>query len=447
MNPALSLVLQSIQKVVDIDEQAFVESQQRLPHTSIKINPYKIHHTDALDIPLDTPVMWAQDAYYCKERPAFYLDPLFYAGAYYVMDASSMFLEYILKYLNISPASIILDIAAAPGGKSVIISNYLNEEGLLWSNDAHHNRCKTLVYNLNKWGKFNFVVTNNSAEKFSMLQEVFDVVLCDAPCTGSGLFRKYPQWMKAFNEHWIHQCQSQQKQILDSIFPTIKKDGYLIYSTCSFTAEEDEYISEFILKNGFDYVDIAIDINSGIVKTNRGLRFFPHLTKSEGFFYAVFQKKEIINKHTASARSSIYPRYLPELADKRKVHTLKYLAIQDTYNVYHWQNQYYLSHHHLRQYFYNFKYLSIGTPIGHSSLALPTPEMALSIYLHPNIQKIELQKKDALQYLKKENIPLNIDKDIYLVTHQHIGLGWIKVLENRINNYYPTEWRILKDVQ
>jgi len=446
-HPAFSLLLKSIQKSVSIDEKAFLEAHSGVPHTAIKINPNKIKDKTKLSFEIDdaNKVMWAKDAYYLSHRPTFYSDPLFYAGAYYVMDSSSMFLEYLLETLNINKQGIVLDIAAAPGGKSVIISNYLNENGLLLSNEINFNRAKILHYNLSKWGKSNFIVSNNATDKFKEINNFFDLVICDAPCTGSGLFRKYPEWIHSFNEQLIEQCVTRQKQILSNLFSSIQENGYLIYSTCSFTTEENEDIAEFILQNGFELVNIPVPENTGIIKTERGIRFFPHLTPSEGFFYSVFQKKVNTNHHSTSFLSkqkSISKSSLDKTPFK------EYIAIKDSHTIIQWQKKFYLASKKSELVLsFPLKFIGIGTTISEPPHYMPAAELALSIHLNSQLSKINLSLTEAQQFLKKENLKLDLPKGIYLVQYQECGLGWAKVLENRINNYFPTEWRILKDIE
>lgn len=441
-------ILKSVEKYCAIDEKVFLESQYEKPNVSVKINPNKIKEISILEFELSRPVLWDENAYYLSFRPSFYADPLFYAGAYYVMDSASMFLSYLLGNIKLSKDAVILDIAAAPGGKSVLISNYLNEQGLLLSNEINLNRAKILVYNLSKWGKSNYVVTNNDSAAYSNLYEMFDLVVCDAPCSGSGLFRKYPEWINSFNEALVQQCVVRQKQILQNIFSSIKKDGFLIYSTCSFMSEENEEIAKFILDNGFQYIDINIPDNYGVIKTKYGMRFFPHLTDAEGFFYAVFQKQTSdistpFKKHKLS--------HLPEKAGKPCnspfFHFLKTnLFQQHDQQIYKYRNVYYLSNSTFTAFLpYPLKYLSIGTKIGENAYT-PSAELALSIYLAESIPRIELTKKEAQKYLKKEALIIKKEKDIYLMCYQQIGLGWAKILENRCNNYFPNEWRILRDI-
>ncbi len=436
-------LLSELEKTITIDKQAFISSFNLPISTSIKLNKNKKQNVNYL-FDLSEKVLWCEDAYYLNERPEFFSDPLLYAGAYYVMDASSMFLEYILACLKIPKDAFILDIAAAPGGKSVIINNYLNTEGLLWSNEYQYGRAKILDFNLAKWGNCNHLVSSASTEKFSALNELFDVVVCDAPCSGSGLFRKYPDWINSFNSSLVYQCSIRQKEILKNIFSSIKENGYLIYSTCSYMPQENEEIAAFIIQNGFEEVKINTPETWNVFASQYGYRFFQHLTKAEGFYYAIFQKKQSTAiTNTTSSKSidwTIIQHDVSELMNIPNNHALiKYkekvfLVNQAVCNI-------------KTTLYKQFNFLSLGACLYNAKKNTPEPEMALSLYLSDNIKKIELTLQDAQKYLQKQNIHLSAPKDIYLMTYQNLGLGWAKILDNRVNNYYPNEWRILSDIK
>jgi 16S rRNA C967 or C1407 C5-methylase (RsmB/RsmF family) len=439
-------LLKSIQKHTDIDENLFLQSFDESPSTSILINTNKIE-PQFLDFELSNKVHWNNNGYYLSTRPQFYADPLFYAGAYYVMDSSSLFLEYILHQINLSKSAIALDIAAAPGGKSIILSHYLDETGLLYSNEINYNRAKILSYNLAKWGKCNYIATNNDSQVFQSAEQFFDAVLCDVPCTGSGLFRKFPEWANAFNDKLIQDCVYRQKKILSNIFSSLKENGYLIYSTCSYTSEENEDIAQFILQNGFKIVDIQIPKEWGIIKTKYGIRFFPHLTSSEGFFYSVFQKKKHFSPNLNDNKKNFY-HSLKEIKFSEKVHFLEWINLKDFHSLYQWKNYYYLSNTKNKEIpsFDSLKLISIGTKIS-DNLHLPAPELALSNYLNKEIiPNISLSRAEAQHFLKKEPLKINAEKKLYLMSYKNLGFGWAKVLENRLNNYFPSEWRILKEL-
>src|SRR5689334_6896843 len=155
--------------------------------TSIRINPGK--SIEPSDVAM--PVPWCHNAYYLNKRPSFTFDPLFHAGCYYVQEASSMFLEQALKQtVDLSRPLKILDLAAAPGGKSTHIQSLISGNSLLVSNEVIKSRNNILKDNIVKWGSDNVAVTNNDPKDFGRLQEYFDVIVVDAPCSGSGLFRR-----------------------------------------------------------------------------------------------------------------------------------------------------------------------------------------------------------------------------------------------------------------
>lgn len=450
INDNLYKIIESIEKYTSVDKQAFLDAHQSEPHISIKINPNKIFDLKQLDFETADAVKWAKDAYFLNSRPAFYSDPLFYAGAYYVMDSSSMFLEYLLNSITLPENATVLDIAAAPGGKSVLISNYLNENGILISNEINHKRANILQYNLAKWGKSNYLVTNLASEKFQHISNTFDLVVCDAPCSGSGLFRKYPEWMNTFNEQLVEQCAIRQKQILQNIFSSVKEGGYLIYSTCSFMSEENEEIAKFIIHNGFEYVDISVPGDFGVIKTKYGLRFFPHLTKGEGFFYAVFQKTQPVTTLTRIGKQSFRYDSFPEpVKNNQFIPFTDYFNLKGNHQVFKYRNQYFLSNKNLLNVLEQMplKFLSVGTLIGQINAHIPSAESALSLYLNPHIPQLELNKQQAQIFLKKDPLKISAEKKLYLITYKQLGLSWAKVLENRLNNYFPSEWRILKEIE
>src|SRR4030095_5372686 len=198
--------------------------------------------------------------YYLPERPVFTLDPLFHAGVYYVQEASSMFLEQALKQsVDLSQPIKILDLCAAPGGKSTLIESLLNEESLLVSNEVIKTRVNVLQENITKWGGKNVVVTNNDAKDFARLENYFDVIVVDAPCSGSGLFRKDPEAVAEWSPGNVALCSQRQMRILADVFPSLKKNGILIYSTCSYSEKEDELILDWI-KESFEVRSLRFDV-------------------------------------------------------------------------------------------------------------------------------------------------------------------------------------------
>ena len=180
-------------------------------------------------------IPWSKNGVYLKERPSYTLDPLFHAGCYYPQEAGSQFLDAILRQIELPLHPVVLDLCAAPGGKSTLIADFLNGRGLLVANEVIQNRSKILKENLVKWGATNTVVSNNDPAQFSGLTNVFDCIVVDAPCSGEGMFRKDHQARNEWSENNVELCVGRQRRIVMDVWDSLKEDGFLIYSTCSST--------------------------------------------------------------------------------------------------------------------------------------------------------------------------------------------------------------------
>src|ERR1044071_5586576 len=196
-------------------------------------------------------IPWTEYGHYLSQRPSFTFDPLFHAGCYYVQEASSMFLEQALKQtIDLSKPLRVLDLCAAPGGKSTHILSLISKDSLLVSNEVIRSRAKILKDNIVKWGYSNVVVTNNDPKDFQRLENHFDVIVVDAPCSGSGLFRREPEAIEEWSINNVQLCCQRQQRILADIIPALKGGGILIYSTCSYSPQEDEQIVQW-MRNEF----------------------------------------------------------------------------------------------------------------------------------------------------------------------------------------------------
>ena len=256
--------------------------------TSIRLNDKR----DVLSFPCDTAeVPWHIDGYYLAERPQFTLDPLFHAGCYYVQEAASMYVQQALEQY-VRRDSVVLDLCAAPGGKSTLISQYIGDEGLLLSNEVNRQRVFILSENIQKWGNGNTVVTHNTAEDFGeRCRNLFDCVLVDAPCSGEGMFRKDQDARKEWSVQNVKMCAERQRKILMDVWPSLKPGGILIYSTCTFNEEENEDNAQWVADClGADILPLQHDPSWGITEGYPGYHFYPHKTKSEGFYLCVLRK-------------------------------------------------------------------------------------------------------------------------------------------------------------
>jgi 16S rRNA C967 or C1407 C5-methylase (RsmB/RsmF family) len=257
-------LLDSLKDTKGFDREAFLRVhalQESI--TSVRLNPakpgdanwisYKDWQTgpgsyEAMKQQTISPVPWAEHGIYLAQRPSFTFDPYFHAGCYYVQEASSMFLEQALKQTaDLSQPLKVLDLSAAPGGKSTHIQSLINENSLLVSNEVIRSRANILKDNIIKWGSANVIVTNNDPRDFAQLEGFFDVIVIDAPCSGSGLFRRDPEAIEEWSENNVQLCSQRQQRIIMDVWPALKKDGILIYSTCSYSKDEDEDIANWIL--------------------------------------------------------------------------------------------------------------------------------------------------------------------------------------------------------
>ena len=421
--------------------------------TSIRINQRK-----AVEIPYPKRVIpWAKDGYFLEERPSFTMDPTFHAGAYYVQEASSLFISHILESQKI-PKGIYLDLAAAPGGKSTLLSSYLGEEGLLVANEVIASRAQILKENVIKWGLGNTVVTHNDPEHFSPLEGFFDLVLVDAPCSGEGMFRKDPMARSEWSADHVSLCSARQKRIVDKAGELVKGGGYLLYSTCTFNEKENEEVLRFLTEEfAFEPVRIALDPSWGIVETQvnseeetfYGYRFFPHKVAGEGFFITVLRRPEEGYSQSVAATKEFKHHSLKRVGEKESAvleqevggdGSGKFYLLQDTF--FRVGGAYFRELEKLAHVL-SIRYFGVELGKKQGKEWIPSHEWALSLLPKNGFAKYELSLEEALDFLrKKEQSFPDLTLGWVLLSYQKLPLGWIKNLDKRVNNYYPKEWRI-----
>lgn len=444
-NALPSNFLNSLRSVKGFNEEALIKAHEsdKLP-VSIRLNPNK---KAELKYELDKPVPWTSDAYYLEERPVFTADPLFHAGCYYVQEASSMFVEHVLKQtVDFSKDIFALDLCAAPGGKTTILSSLLNKDSVLVANEVIKNRADILSYNLAKWGNCNHIVTNSETSSFSSINGLFDVVLVDAPCSGSGLFRKQPDAITEWSEDAVLKCGDRQQKILTDILPSLKTNGILIYSTCSYSALENEEIVKWMLNNtNVELIQMKLESSWGIEDTSFGYRFYPYNLQGEGFFCAVFKVLEDRSEFHLKQKGNL------KEATKGEMEIInQFLDVDFEYKVINHQGDYKLLNIKtlsLLNALKNTLYLKqVGTSLGEIKQAdlIPHHFLALSNYINSSVERLELNENEVIKYLKKENFDhTHSTTGIKLITHKNFGIGWAKVLNNRANNYLPQNYMIV----
>ncbi len=420
--------------------------------TSVRINPGKLK--TQLNSPIGEPaspavleekIPWTEYGYYLDRRPSFTFDPLFHAGCYYVQEASSMFLEQAVKqHTDLAKPLKILDLSAAPGGKSTHILSLINEESLLVSNEVIQSRARILKENIIKWGRSNVVVTNNDPRDFSRLENYFDIVVVDAPCSGSGLFRRDPTAIEEWNLNNVQLCSQRQQRILADVWPALRQGGLLVYSTCSYSEEENEALVSWMRSNlQAESLVLSIAASWGIIESE-GYRFWPDKVRGEGFFLSCLRKT------SGDEQSAIRPKKITG-TDKKTLDILRQWTDEDDF-FFRYENTIYAwplySVNDIGFILEKMKVLYSGTRVGELMRDKLVPDHALALRIQNKIDlpTVEVDYSTAIQYLQRKEISLDTtQKGWHLLNYRGHSLGWVNILASRINNYYPKELRILKE--
>lgn len=414
-----------ISGIAGIDHAAFLAAMERPAETSIKLNrrklPYGSEESSAISRLLEEmpgveaePVKWCPSGFYLSQRPEFTLNPLLHGGAFYVQDASSMIYEWlmerILSFGTLPDTPAVLDLCAAPGGKTTSLINALPDHSLVVANEYVPKRAKVLCENLLKWGYPDIMVTQGATSAYARAGERFDVVAVDAPCSGEGMMRKDATACSQWSERLIEQCAATQREILADAVAALRPGGYLIYSTCTFNTRENEDNLRMLVEDyGLEPIDAMPPEGWGIGRQIMGnypaLRFMPHLTRGEGLFAALLRKPGNSDDINGT------PRKWKETLAK------------------------------------NTRILLDGVPHTEKkgSREIPTTEYALSVCFDSAFCPTqEIDRDPALNYLRHQAITLPADtpRGPVAVAYRGIRLGIANNLGNRANNLYPSEWKI-----
>ena len=400
-----------------IRETRLVMGEERFNHfmgafeeeapVSIRLNPGKVeggNHNSQFSI-LNSQfdkVPWCPEGYYLEGRPQFTFDPLFHAGCYYVQEASSMFITHVLRAVaNFSLFTLhsslhVLDLCAAPGGKSTAAISVLPEGSALVSNEPVPTRAQILLENITKWGWPNCTVTNNYPRDFRKAKAKFDIILCDVPCSGEGMFRKDPNAISEWSLQNVEKCWRLQREIVTDAWECLNPGGIIIYSTCTFNIKENEENVRWMMEE-LDAEPVTIPTDPSWNITGSLLpgfdapvyRFIPGFTRGEGLFMAVLQHRGTV----------------PCVSKERQ-------RLNRTGTV------------------------SSVLPSALKRLTSDLPE--------GDYPQTDLPYHEALKYLRGEALilPPDTPKGIITVTYKGYPLGPVKNIGNRANNLYPKPWRI-----
>lgn len=421
--------------------------EERAP-TSLRWNKRK----SGLREMADQEVPWCEHGAYLASRPNFALDPQWHAGAYYVQEPSSMFLEWVWKRLPIPDRPLlVLDMCAAPGGKTTHLIDLVPDGSLVIANEVIKSRLSVLEENLVKWGYPNIMITSADPDRWTAFAGLFDVVLVDAPCSGEGLFRKEPNSRLEWSTEQVRHCVSRQNRILEAAAKLVRPDGYLIYSTCTWAPEENEGQLDFLLTKGFKPVQSGtapFEVETSVSKDGAvGYRMYPHKLRGEGFFCSALQKVEASDAgYSQNTRGNTL---LPVSDEDLKSRLLKNPADYDlidrkgivTAIPGKWQPI-------IEQIAGTLPTRVLGLALGQwkGTDFIPHPHMAFSVEHRNTFPEIDLEDDypEGLNFLAKRDFKYDgeVSPAWNLVSISGNGLGWVKVLPNRVNNYYPTHWRL-----
>ncbi|NUN99597.1 MAG: RNA methyltransferase [Saprospiraceae bacterium] len=447
-----SFLLQ-MRNLLGTETDAFLDALKQPAPVSIQLNPQKVSR---LKDGILEPVPWYPAGCYLPERPVFTLDPLFHAGAYYVQEAASMLVAEAVRQITPSGHPLrALDLCAAPGGKSTLMASVLPKGSFLLSNEVIRNRYQTLQYNVAKWGITGMHTSQHDSRDFKALQGWFDLVLVDAPCSGEGLFRKDPDAVKEWSPAHTAHCSARQRRILAEAAALVRPGGVLIYCTCTYNDGENDTNASWLLEqDSFQALKLFLPAEWGLVPKEIGYQCYPHRVRGEGFYIACFQREGQEQAGSISAKNQ--PASALKPASKTDLDALApWLSAGDEIAIFQdWQGVFRALPEHqvadcmqagavLRQ-------SAFGVPLGlfKGKDFLPAAEFALSTLVHPGVPRVELEQEQALHFLKKDPPVIHpIPQGWMLVEYEGLGLGWAKGIGNRINNYYPKEWRILMQIR
>ena len=372
--------------------ERYLSAFEEEPPVSIRLNPKK---AEGLSVADGEQVPWCRGGYYLPQRPNFTMDPLLHAGCYYVQEAASMFLDEVLHqmhnaYVNHQPSAIrpqtALDLCAAPGGKSTLLRSALPGDCVLYSNEPIRNRASILLENVTKWGYENHHVTNCYPRDYRRAKQPFDLILCDVPCSGEGMFRKDPATIREWSPQNVEKCWQLQREIVSDAWACLNDGGLFIYSTCTFNTKENEENIRWILEEFDDASVVPIDVKPEWHITGSLLhgfdepvyRFIPGITRSEGLFLCVLRKR----------------------GERREVR---------------------------------------GKRNDNKALTILS-----QLTSHNSPPRVALSYAEAMNYLRGEALHLTEDTPRGEITVCFEGhpLGQMKNIGTRANNLYPKEWRI-----
>ncbi|HRI00477.1 MAG TPA: hypothetical protein PK006_05440 [Saprospiraceae bacterium] len=435
-----SSLIEKIKPLLKDQIESFKASMNDVATTSVRLHPYKSNH----ELHLTEPIAWHSGGYYLDERPKFTLDPYHHAGHYYVQEASSMLIGYIIKQFDFPKDAKALDACAAPGGKSTLLCDVLGADALIHSNEVNGLRAESLRQNIQRWGYSNCIVTNATIAHLSSTGITYDLILVDAPCSGEGMMRKEQDAIEQWNQNKIDHCFKLQTEITKLIPGLCHEGTIVIYSTCTFNLQENEdVVRQLTQEYPFEQIEIDFpkqwNIHDHGTKT---YRCFPHLSKGEGFSFSVMRytglkrkKEPNKNKLKLSQSASCPVKMKVPMAYMQKEQSW----IASSEPLFQMATQ-------LQE--FKCKTCHYGIHLGQFKREdwIPHHSLSMSFLQDRNEQEaISLNLEQAQNYLRAIDFYHEEVRGSYqwiLVNYKDAVLGWAKVIQGKLKNYYPKELRI-----
>lgn len=447
--------LEKMKELLKEEYDEFIESYNEEKSQGLRVNTLKVSIDEFLKIcPFNLKkIPWVKEGYYFSsdDRPGKH--PYHDAGLYYIQEPSAMAVGEIM---DSKPGERILDLCAAPGGKSTHLASRMNQEGILVSNEIHPTRAKILSQNIERLGIKNAIVTNETPENLAKkFKGYFDRILVDAPCSGEGMFRKDLGAREEWSLSNVKQCSKRQLDILQNAAAMLCVGGRLVYSTCTFSPEENEGVINSFIKLNSDFeiekVDVYQGFDSGrsqwvedaVENIDRTIRIWPHKTQGEGHYIAVLRKTDgsdadkfnyvngISNKNSLKEYFDFAEENLLEIPKGEYVlfGEQLYVVPKEMISL------------------ENMKILRLGLHLGSIKKNRFEPSHALALYLNGEKVKNKLNftknSNEIISYLKGEVIDIKGEKGWYLVQVDGYSIGWGKLSGNTLKNHYPKGLRWL----
>lgn len=441
-----------MQKMLKEEYPDFLQSYNETGNQALRLNPLKGDSGRFLDVaPFHlTPVPFAENGYYYEEEDRPGKHPFHEAGVYYIQEASAM---APVSLLDVKPGEKVLDLCAAPGGKSAQIGAAMNGEGILVCNEIHPARAGILSENIERMGITNAVVVNHSpdflAERFPAY---FDRILVDAPCSGEGMFRKNEESRGEWSPENVAMCAKRQDEILDCAAQMLSAGGRLVYSTCTFAPEENEGSVSRFLKRHPEFSVIPVKIGGGIERgrpewvedaadgAGYSLRLWPHKLKGEGHFAAALQKEGTLSSGERAGRHG-FLQGIPEKEYKEFTEFQKGLLRKERNGVpLRFGDQLYLAPEKTPS-LDGLRVLRPGLHLGTLRKNRFEPAHALALSLKPEevsrTEAVTLEGGLARKYLRGETFETKVENGFCLIAVEGYSLGWGKAVNGVMKNHYP----------